>query len=406
MSQEQKNFGGYKIVVGVTGGIAAYRTVDLVSALTKRGAGVHVVMTRAAREFVGPATFEAISGNKVHLDLFDSSSQWKFPHLDLARIADAVIIAPATAHFLSRVACGMADDLLSTILLACQSNVFVCPAMNAAMYRHPAVQGNIRKIQAFGYTLVEPDFGRLACGDTGPGRLAAISRIIEEVEDQLLVDQDWRGYTVLVTAGATREPIDPVRFITNRSSGKMGFAVARAAKKRGARVILVSGPLHPQPPAGVELIEVESARDMYNEVIKHYPGVDVVVKAAAVGDYSPRNVAAQKIKKSGDILTLELERNPDILMELGKRKEKQVLVGFAAETENLVQNATEKMRKKNLDLMVANDVTVPGAGFGTDTNIVKIIYANGKIEQLPVMDKGALSNIILDNALSALKERK
>ncbi len=397
MYGKEQNFRGYKVVVGVSGGIAAYKTVDLVSLLTKRGAEVHVVMTKAAREFIGPVTFEAISGNKVHLDVFDSPPGWHFPHLELARIADAVVIAPATAHFIGRAACGMADDLLGTMLLACQNLVFVCPAMNVAMYKHPAVQANINKLREFGYTVVEPDYGRLACGDTGPGRLAENDRIIKELENQLLFNQDLNDYTILVTAGATREPIDPVRFISNRSSGKMGFAIARAARKRGARVILVSGVLHPKPPEGVNLIEVESAQEMYDEVLKHYECVDVVIKAAAVGDYMPENVASQKIKKNGNALTLELKRNPDILLELGKRKQHQLLVGFAAETQDVEKNAKEKIFKKNLDLMVANDVTVPGAGFGTDTNVVKLIFAGGEANQLPMMTKEDLSNIILDN---------
>lgn len=403
MAGKQLNLHGYTIVVGVTGGIAAYRAVDLVSTLRKKGAEVHVIMTRAAGKFVGPVTFEAISGNVVHLDVFESPPGWNFPHLELAQRADAAIIAPATAHFLARAASGMADDLLCTMLLACQSPVLICPAMNAAMYRHPAVQENIKRLRDLGYTVVEPDYGRLACGDTGPGRLADISRIIKELEDQLSLDQDLSGYTVLVTAGATREPIDPVRFITNRSTGKMGFAIARAARKRGARVILISGPLHPEPPPGVQLIEVDSARDMYREVLKHYPYVDVVIKAAAVADYAPKNVAEQKIKKDGDTLILELERNPDILLELGRNKKNQFLVGFAAETEDLEKNATHKMRKKNLDLIVANDVTVPGAGFGTDTNIAKLIFPDGTVQTLPRMDKEELGHVILDN-VKKLKE--
>lgn len=397
MGNKQLSLDGYTIVVGVTGGIAAYRAVDLVSALVKKGANVHVVMTRAAGEFVGPVTFEAISGNIVHRDVFESPPGCNFPHLELARKADAVVIAPATAHFLARAASGMADDLLGTMLLACQSPVFICPAMNVAMYGHPAVQENIKRSRKLGYIIINPDCGRLACGDSGPGRLADIGRIVKELEDYLVAEQDLSGYTILVTAGATREAIDPVRFITNRSSGKMGFAVARAARKRGARVILVSGPVHPEPPSGVELVEVESARDMLKEVLNYYPGVDVVVKSAAVADYRPKDISEQKIKKRGDNLSLELVRNPDILFELGKQKKKQVLVGFAAETEDLDKNAIEKINKKNLDFIVANDVTVSGAGFGTDTNIAKLIFPDGSIQTLPLMDKEELGNIILDN---------
>lgn len=403
---KKKGMDGYTIVVGVTGGIAAFRAVDLVSSLGKQGAGVHVVMTKGAMEFVRPLTFEAISGNTVHTDVFASPPGWKFPHLDLASQADVVVVAPATAHFLAQAAAGMAGDLLTTMLLACRGQVFICPAMNVNMYTHPAVQDNLKRLLRLGYSVVEPGCGRLACGDTGPGRLADINNIITQIKDYLLCVQDLKDYTILVTAGATREAIDPVRFLTNHSSGKMGFAIARAAQKRGARVILVSGPVHPSPPPGVEFIEVESARDMFKKVLNYYPAADAVIKAAAVADYRPREIAGQKIKKKDHGLVLELVKNPDILLELGKQKQNQILVGFAAETENIGSNAAAKIHKKNLDFIVANDVTVSGAGFGTDTNLAQLIFRSGQTETLPLMDKEKLGNIILDHVKKIKLEKE
>ncbi|MCF8010809.1 MAG: bifunctional phosphopantothenoylcysteine decarboxylase/phosphopantothenate--cysteine ligase CoaBC [Clostridiales bacterium] len=388
---------GFTIVVGVTGGIAAFRAVDLVSALKKQGVEVYVVMSNSAQQFVGPLTFEAISGNTVHLDILESPPGWKFPHLELAEKADAVVIAPATANFLSKAALGMADDLLSALLLGCESTVLICPAMNSKMYRHPAVQENIKKLNDLGYSVLTPGEGHLACGDTGPGRLPDIPEIISELEKDLTVNQDFNGFTVLVTAGATREPIDPVRFISNKSSGKMGFALARAACERGARTILVSGLLHPATPPGVQLVETATAREMYNEVLKHYSTVDVVIKAAAVGDYKPKEVSGQKIKKESGQLVLELEKNTDILMELGQKKNKQLLIGFAAETENLEKNAVKKIQKKNLDMVVANNVHIKGSGFNSDNNMAKLLFPGGEIKELPLISKSELAHIILDN---------
>ncbi|TYO97366.1 bifunctional phosphopantothenoylcysteine decarboxylase/phosphopantothenate--cysteine ligase CoaBC [Desulfallas thermosapovorans] len=396
---------GKFIVIGVTGGIAAYRALDLVSNLVKVGAEVHVIMTAGAQQFVKPLTFEAISGHRVHVDTFETPPGWRYPHLELARRADMAVIVPATANILAKLACGMADDLLTTTVLAMDCPVLVCPAMNVNMYRNRAVQDNLSRLRHMGVVVVDPAVGRQACGDEGPGRLADVAVIFERVKVMLTGKKDLAQNTVLVTAGGTREPIDPVRYISNRSSGKMGYALAETAAKRGAKVYLVSAPTSLAVPAGVHVINVETAEQMYRAVMELYPGVDVVVKAAAVADYRPRVTAAQKIKKNDAGMVLELEKNTDILMELGKRKKHQLLVGFAAETEDLIKNAREKISKKNLDLLVANDVTRPGAGFGSDTNLVHILYPDGKVEKLPLMDKLALSEVIWDKVIR-LKEGK
>lgn len=390
---------GKYIIIGVSGGIAAHRALDLTSTLVKAGAEVHVVMTAAAQEFVRPLAFEAISGHRVHTDTFTSPPGWRFPHLELARRADLAVIAPATANIVAKMACGIADDLLTTALLAMVCPVVLCPAMNLYMYRNPVVQENLARLRQRGLFIVEPASGRQACGDEGPGRLAEVPVIVERLEMLLGVREDLAGLNVVVTAGGTREPIDPVRYISNRSSGKMGYALAKTAAKRGARVTLVSGPTWLEPPPGVETIQVETAEEMYRAVMDLYPKVDVVIKAAAVSDYRPRVAREQKIKKAGTGLVLEMEKTKDILRELGERKQRQVLVGFAAETEELVQNATEKLLQKNLDLLVANDVTQPGAGFGTDTNIAKLLFPDGRVESLPIMDKLALGDRIWDEVL-------
>ncbi|MBF7082316.1 bifunctional phosphopantothenoylcysteine decarboxylase/phosphopantothenate--cysteine ligase CoaBC [Desulfallas sp. Bu1-1] len=391
---------GKHIVIGVTGGIAAHRALDLASNLVKAGVEVHVIMTAGAREFIRPLAFEAISGNRVHVDTFKAPPGWRYPHLELARRADLAVIVPATANILAKLACGMADDLLTTTVLAMVCPVLVCPAMNAYMYRNQAVQENLSCLRRRGFIIVEPSVGRQACGDEGPGRLADVAVIMERIGQVLDPPKgDLAGITALVTAGGTREPIDPVRYISNRSSGKMGYALARAAANRGAGVYLVSGPTNLEPPEGVKLVHVETAAEMFRAVMELYPRVDVVVKAAAVADYRPRVTATQKIKKEDDGLVLELEKNVDILLELGKNKRHQLLVGFAAETEDLINNARRKLVKKNLDMLVANDVMQPGAGFGTDTNIAKLIFPDGRIKSLPLMDKLELSDRIWDEVL-------
>ncbi|MFZ5633395.1 MAG: bifunctional phosphopantothenoylcysteine decarboxylase/phosphopantothenate--cysteine ligase CoaBC [Bacillota bacterium] len=391
---------GRFITLGVTGGIAAYKAADLASKLSSRGAVVHVIMTRSAGEFVRPLVFEALTGNPVYTDLFVSSHVFRMPHIDLANRADAIVVAPATANILGKLAHGVADDLLTTTLLAATCPVLLCPAMNVNMYANKVVQNNIIKLKEYGYHFVEPEEGRVACGHFGKGRLAETETIIGALAGLLRVPGDMQGLTVMVTAGGTREAIDPVRFISNRSSGKMGHALAREALSRGARVILVSAPTSLPDPPGAEVVPVESARDMYGAVMKYYPEADVVIKAAAVADYRPDQVAGQKIKKDGEGLTLTLVRTPDILAELGRNKRPGVtLVGFAAETRDLDENARQKLARKNLDLLVANDVTMPGAGFGADTNIVKLFFAGGRSESLPVMDKSEVAHKILDAVL-------
>ena len=388
------------ITLGITGGIAAYKAAELASTLTQAGAEVHVIMTRAAQKFIRPITFQALTGQPVHTAMFTRLIGWRVAHVDLATRSDLIVIVPATANILGKLAHGIADDLLSTTLLAATCPVLLCPAMNTGMYQNPIVQANINRLKELGYCIIEPATGWLACGQEGPGRLPALDLIFNQIKDLLIKISDWQGLTVMVTAGGTKEPLDPIRHISNRSSGKMGYALARAALKRGAQVILISAPTGMSPPAGAKVIWVERAREMYEQVLTHASKADVVFKAAAVADYSPRFTANQKIKKKDEVYLLELEKTPDILFELGQRKQPhQILVGFAAETENLEENARRKLAQKNLDLIVANDVTQPGSEFGQDTNIVKIIYPDGKIISLPQMEKTVLAHHILDLVL-------
>ena len=398
---------GKKIVLGVTGGIAVYKAVDLVSRLRKQGAEVRVIMTEHAQQFVTPLTFKEISGNKVAVSMWDSNQEFNVEHISLANWADAFVVAPATANILAKMANGIADDLLSTTLLAAQAPIIVCPAMNTGMYQNPITQENIAKLEAHGVTVMPPAVGYLACGVSGPGRLPEPQQIVEFIDDFFAKkDGDMVGLKVLVTAAGTREPIDPVRFVGNRSSGKMGYAIAQAAAQRGAEVLLVTGPSALAIPANVKGVKVETTNEMLEAVMEAYDKMDVVIKAAAVADYRPRDVADQKIKKkTDDALTVVMDKNPDILKELGARKAHQVLVGFAAETQNLLDNAREKIVKKNLDMIVANDVTAAGAGFNTDTNIVKFLYPSGEVRSLEQMAKTEVANLLLD-AVMELKVKK
>lgn len=398
---------GKKIALGVTGGIAVYKAVDLVSRLRKQGAEVRVIMTEHAQQFVTPLTFKEISGNKVAVSMWDSNQEFNVEHISLANWADAFVVAPATANILAKMANGIADDLLSTTLLAAQAPIIVCPAMNTGMYQNPITQENIAKLEAHGVTVMPPAVGYLACGVSGPGRLPEPQQIVEFIDDFFAKkDGDMVGLKVLVTAAGTREPIDPVRFVGNRSSGKMGYAIAQAAAQRGAEVLLVTGPSALAIPANVKGVKVETTNEMLEAVMKAYDKMDVVIKAAAVADYRPRDVADQKIKKkTDDALTVVMDKNPDILKELGARKAHQVLVGFAAETQNLLDNAREKIVKKNLDMIVANDVTAAGAGFNTDTNIVKFLYPSGEVRSLEQMAKTEVANLLLD-AVMELKAKK
>ena len=398
---------GKKIALGVTGGIAVYKAVDLVSRLRKQGAEVRVIMTEHAQQFVTPLTFKEISGNKVAVSMWDSNQEFNVEHISLANWADAFVVAPATANILAKMANGIADDLLSTTLLAAQAPIIVCPAMNTGMYQNPITQENIAKLEAHGVTVMPPAVGYLACGVSGPGRLPEPQQIVEFIDDFFAKkDGDMVGLKVLVTAAGTREPIDPVRFVGNRSSGKMGYAIAQAAAQRGAEVLLVTGPSALAIPANVKGVKVETTNEMLEAVMEAYDKMDVVIKAAAVADYRPRDVADQKIKKkTDDALTVVMDKNPDILKELGARKVHQVLVGFAAETQNLLDNAREKIVKKNLDMIVANDVTAAGAGFNTDTNIVKFLYPSGEVRSLEQMAKTEVANLLLD-AVMELKTKK
>lgn len=398
---------GKKIVLGVTGGIAVYKAVDLVSRLRKQGAEVRVIMTEHAQKFVTPLTFKEISGNKVATSMWESNQEFNVEHIALANWADAFLVAPATANILAKMACGIADDLLSTTLLAAQAPIIVCPAMNTGMYENPITQDNIKKLADFGVTVMPPAVGVLACGTSGAGRLPEPQQIVEFVSAFFAKREgDLRGLKVLVTAAGTREPIDPVRFVGNRSSGKMGYAVAQMAAERGAEVLLISGPSALAVPANVKAIKVETTNEMLEACLEAYGKVDIVIKAAAVADYRPRDVADQKIKKkTDDALTVVMDKNPDILKTLGSKKTHQVLIGFAAETQNLLANASEKIIKKNLDMIVANDVTAAGAGFNTDTNIVKLLYPSGEVLALEQMPKVAVANVILDQALK-LKEAR
>ena len=399
---------GKKIVLGVTGGIAVYKAVDLVSRLRKRGCQVRVVMTEHAQQFVTPLTFKEISGNQVAVSMWSANQEFNVEHIALANWADAFLVAPATANIIAKMTYGLADDLLSTTLLAAQAPIVVCPAMNTGMYENPATQANIAKLKERGVTVMPPAVGKLACGTSGAGRLPEPQAIVEFMSAFFAKREgDLRGLKVLVTAAGTREPIDPVRFVGNRSSGKMGYAVAQMAAERGAEVLLVSGPSALAVPANVKAVKVETTNEMLEACLAAYDDVDIVVKAAAVADYRPRDVAEQKIKKkTDDALTVVMDKNPDILKTLGGKKTHQVLVGFAAETQNLLENARDKVVKKNLDMIVANDVTAAGAGFNADTNIVKFLFASGEVRSLEQMPKVDVANCILDEALKIRKQRQ
>ena len=399
---------GKKIVLGVTGGIAVYKAVDLVSRLRKQGCEVRVVMTEHAQQFVTPLTFKEISGNQVAVSMWSSNQEFNVEHIALANWADAFVVAPATANIIAKMAYGLADDLLSTTLLAAQAPIVVCPAMNTGMYENAATQENIAKLKSRGVTVMPPAVGKLACGTSGAGRLPEPQEIVEFLNAFFAKSEgDLRGLKVLVTAAGTREPIDPVRFVGNRSSGKMGYAVAQMAAERGAEVLLISGPSALSIPANVKAIKVETTNEMLEACLESYDKVDIVIKAAAVADYRPRDVAEQKIKKkTDDALTVVMDKNPDILKTLGAKKTHQVLVGFAAETQNLLENARDKVVKKNLDMIVANDVTAVGAGFNADTNIVKFLFANGEVRSLEQMPKVDVANCILDEALKIRELRQ
>ena len=387
------------VVIGVTGGIAAYKALDIISFLKKENVNVHVIMTSNAAKFVSPLSFQTLSQNFVITDMFAKPRTIEVEHISLAKAADLFAVIPATANIIGKVACGIADDMLTTTIMATKSPVLFAPAMNTNMYNNPIVKENILKLKKMGYDFIEPDSGRLACGDIGIGKLADTNKITDIINMYLYSPKDFSGKNVLVTAGPTCEDIDPVRFITNKSSGKMGYALARALRDRGANVTLISGATSLEPPERINFIKVYSAEDMFNQVMEHFYENEIIIKSAAVADYSPENVSSIKIKKSDNDLSIKLKRNRDILYELGRRKKNQILVGFAAETNDMIQNAQEKIKKKNLDMIVANDVTVKGSGFQCDTNTVKIIKSNGDIVNLPNMTKYEVAHKILDNII-------
>ena len=385
------------VVIGVSGGIAVYKTLDVVSRLRKLGVNVNVIMTKSATEFVTPLSFQSLSQNYVVCDMFEDPKTWDVEHISLAKRADVFLIAPATANVIGKIANGIADDMLTTTVMATKAKVLIAPAMNTNMYENPIIQRNISTLKEYGYNFVEPASGRLACGDTGKGKLASPETIVDEVVKLLSKGQDLKGKSIIVTAGPTVESIDPMRYITNRSTGKMGYSIAKEAIERGADVTLITGPTNLTPPQNLKkLVKIESAKDMYEAVLENLDENDVVIKSAAVADYKPKNYSNKKIKKSDDDLVIELDRNKDIAQEIGKIKNNKILVGFTAETNDLIENASLKIKKKNIDFIVANDLTKEGAGFGVDTNIVKIIDKEGNITEYPKMKKEEVANIILD----------
>jgi phosphopantothenoylcysteine decarboxylase/phosphopantothenate--cysteine ligase len=388
-----------KVVLGVTGGIACYKAVELVRLLVKEEYSVQVIMTRGAMEFVTPLTFQTLSARPVATDTFNLTQESEIGHINLADSADIFVIAPATANVIGKIAAGIADDLLTTVLMATQAPVLIAPAMNIHMYENPILQENLRKLRRVGYHILEPAEGFLACGYEGKGRLPDPESILEQIRCRLK-KKDLVGEKVLITAGPSREPLDPVRYISNRSSGKMGYALARAAVQRGAEVVLISGPTALAPPAGVRLTRVNTAAEMRRAILNEFVTCTAVIMAAAVADYHPVEYSREKIKRGKGALAVRLEPNADILKELGQRKNGKLLVGFAAETGNLDVNAEKKLRAKNLDMIVANDVTIEGSGFDGDTNIVTIFDRSGATRSLPLMSKDEVAEQIFNHLLT------
>ena len=395
-----------RIVLGVTGGIAAYKAAEFVRLLVKEEAEVHVVMTENAQKFIAPLTFQTLSGTPVVSDPFALLEDAEIGHIALADLAELVVILPSTANIIGKIANGIADDFLSTMVMATKAPVLLVPSMNVNMWENKALQRNIQTLIGMGYHLMEPGEGELACHWYGKGRLPELNEVVEKMED-LFSRKDLKGEKIVITGGPTQEPIDPVRFITNPSSGKMGYALAKMARRRGAEVILITGPVAlPLPRTDIQWVPVRSAGEMREAVFAHLEGSSVVIKAAAVSDYRPKVTSEKKIKKGSSDYILALERTKDILEELGKKKGNRILVGFAAETEDVTENAKKKLLEKNLDLIVVNDVTKPGAGFRSDTNQVKILYPSGQVKDLPLMTKEEVSQFILDDVVKLLKEKK
>ena len=393
---------GKTIILGVSGSIAAYNIASLASALVKLQADVHVIMTSNATNFIHPITFETLTGNKCLVDTFDRNFDYSVEHVALAKRADVVMVAPATANVIAKMAHGLADDMLTTTILACQCPKIVAPAMNTRMFRNSIVQDNLKLLKCYGMEVIDPASGYLACGDTGEGKMPEPELLLQYILKAMVVKKDLEGVNVLVTAGPTREALDPVRYITNHSTGKMGYAVAKAAAMRGAKVTLVSGPVQLPPPPFMEVVDVVSAEDMFQAVTSRASKQDIIIKTAAVADYRPAVVATEKVKKKDGDMSIALERTKDILAHLGaNKKEGQFLCGFSMETENMLENSITKLVKKNLDMVIANNLKVEGAGFGTNTNVVTVITRKGG-EQLPLMSKDDVADKILD---AIIKER-
>lgn len=392
------------LVLGVTGGIACYKAVELVRLLVKDGFVVQVIMTRGAMEFVTPLTFQTLSGMPVATETFNLTQESEIGHINLADSADLFVIAPATANVIGKIAAGIADDLLTTVLMATKAPALIAPAMNIHMYENPILQENVRKLRRLGYHFIEPAEGYLACGYEGKGRLPEPEKILEEIR-RLLKKKDLVGEKLLITAGPNREPLDPVRYLSNRSSGKMGYALARAAIRRGAEVALISGPTELEPPAGARLTSVTTAAEMRHAVLEEFSGCTALIMAAAVSDYRPVDFAPKKIKRGKGPIELRLEPNPDILKEISARKNGKMLVGFAAETGELVANAAKKLKDKNLDMIIANNVSEAGAGFDVDTNVATILDRAGTVRSLPLMSKDELAEQILDHLLVLKSQR-
>lgn len=391
------------VVLGVTGSIAAYKMADVASMLIKQHAEVHVIMTENACNFINPITFETLTGNKCIIDTFDRNFEFDVKHISLAKKADVFVIAPATANIIGKIANGIADDMLSTTIMAAECRKIIAPAMNTHMYRNRIVQNNISKLKGYGYEFVSPSSGRLACGDTGEGKLADINIIVESIINSM-AKKDLEGRKIVITAGPTREAVDPVRFISNRSTGKMGYAIAQKAKLRGADVVLVSGPTSLVPPEGVRTINIESAQQMMNAVLSESDDADIIIKAAAVADYRPVSVSTEKIKKTDGMNSIALEKTQDILLYLGEHKKPgQILCGFSMETQNIMENSVAKLNKKHADMIVANSIKDDKAGFGVDTNVITIITKNDAVAY-PLMTKYEAADEIL-NAIIALEDK-
>lgn len=400
MSQEKL------VVLGVTGGISAYKSAEIIRQLIKSGFGVKVVMTKNAGEFITPLTLQTLSKNPVITDMFTPYYKEEIEHISLSDELDLLLVAPATANIIGKFANGIADDFLSTLFLSVDRPIVIAPAMNEKMYANEVQQQNIAKLKGLGVEFVDPEKGELACDTIGWGRLADVEKIIKKVLEVIGTGEELLGKKVMVTAGPTQEPIDSVRFLSNPSSGKMGYALAKEAKRRGAEVILISGPTHLEKPSGMEFVSVRTAKEMRKAAMDYFDRADIIIKAAAVSDFRPKKSVPKKIKKEREELRLDLERTPDILEEMGQKKGKRILVGFAAETEDMIENAKEKIRKKNLDLIVANDVSRRDTGFQSDVNKAFLISKNGKVKELPVMRKSLLAREVFDAVVKMLSDKK